>query len=268
MKIYSYNFEDIQKAFEKINLKKSDTVYVSGNLALFGNCKIENIKELPNLFFKALIKKIGKRGTVVFPTHSFSLIKSKEIFSPLNSVSESGSFSNYLLKKKKMFRQMHPYASVAAIGEKAKFICSNNPLHVYGPFSPFDKMISLKSKFISLGLNINLNCTQVHHAEFMMNVPYRYTKEFIQKIKSGNSIKSKKFYMFLLYKKYLNMRRDKNKIIIKNFKKKNKVFKTNLGNSSIYSYDLRNFYEENIKLLKKNIYCWFGQEPKYKTFIK
>ncbi len=66
--------------------------------------------------------------------------------------------------------------------------------------------------------------------------------------------------MFVLKEKHLKIRRNKNKLIIKNFLKKNKVKKTKLGNGYIYLYNLKDFYKENIKLLKKNIFCWVGKK--------
>ena len=48
-------------------------------------------------------------------------------------------------------------------------------------------MIKKKTKFLSLGLPINQNCSQVHHAEFMMRVPYRYNKKISAKNKSKKS---------------------------------------------------------------------------------
>ena len=62
-------------------------------------------------------------------------------------------------------------------------------------------MIELKTKFISFGIPINENCSQVHHAEFNMGVPYRYIKEF-EKNKDWKKIYKDKFYLFVLYKRF------------------------------------------------------------------
>ena len=43
--------------------------------------------------------------------------------------------------------------------------------NMFMEFSPFERMIELKTKFISFGIPINENCSQVHHAEFNMGVP-------------------------------------------------------------------------------------------------
>ena len=128
-------------------------------------------------------------------------MREKNTFYSHRTLSMSGSFSNYIIKKKKFERQIHPYSSTSAIGYNAKIICQNNTNHVYGKDSPFEKLINLNAKFLSIGLPINLNCSQVHHAELEMKVPYRYNKKFIHPIKIKNIIKNKEFFMFVVKKK-------------------------------------------------------------------
>ena len=258
----NYNKKDIERCFNNLNIKKNDILYITGNLSNFGRINIKKLRYLPSLFFKNIMKKIGPGGTIVVPTHSFYLTKTNKIFDIKKTPCETGAFSNYVLNKKNIIRQCHPYSSSSAIGKKAKFICSKNTCHVYGPDSPFERMIKLNAKFISLGMNINENCSQVHQAEYDMSVPYRYTKEFTHKIKIRNKTFKKKFYMFVLYKKYTKIKRNKNFKIIKNFLNKQKVNKQKLGLNYVYSYNLKKFYDENILLLKKDIFCWLGMRPK------
>ena len=68
--------------------------------------------------------------------------------------------------------------------------------------------------------------------------------------------------MFVIKEKYLKIKRNKNKIIVNNFLKKEKLFKSKLGNNYIYSYSLSKFYKQNLNLLKKNIFCWVGKKLK------
>ena len=135
------------------------------------------------LFIYFIKKKIGKKGTIAFPAHTFHLVKNKKmIFDPLTTKCMSGSLSNFLIEQRNFHRQIHPYASIAATGYKAKEICDSKERDVYGQNSPFKKLIKLKAKFLSLGIPINKNCTQVHLIEREFNVPYRYEKKFFQKI--------------------------------------------------------------------------------------
>jgi aminoglycoside 3-N-acetyltransferase len=257
---FDYNHDTIKKSLKKCNIKKNDCVYVSGNLLNLGRCKIENFKKIPELLFKVIVEIIGKKGTIIVPAHTFYLANTNKTFDIKNSKSISGSFSNFILKQKKVVRQDHPFSSSAAIGKKAKYICNDNTNHVYGPNSPFERMIKLNTKFLSLGLPVNLNCSQVHHAELIMNVPYRYHKRFIQKIKKKDKIYKKEYYMFVIKEKYLDLKRNKNKIIFKNFNNREKIFKSKLGANFIYSYSIKKFFQRNKELLKKDIFCWVGKK--------
>lgn len=243
----------IQSCLIKLGVKKGMVLYLSGNIGMLG---FHINKKFLNNFYKSIFKVIGKDGTIVFPTHSFYLLKKKKIFDLFKTKSETGIFSEFLRKKKSSFRQIHPYSSSSAIGKHANYICNNNDGHVYGPENPFDRMIKLKTKFISFGLKPNYACPQVHHAEYTMNVPYRKIMTYKHKIKIKHKIFYKEFYLFNLKEKYRNIKRSKNKKIFRNFKKKNKIREEKLGVSKIYAYSLNKFYNANIELLKKDIFCW------------
>ena len=255
----------LSRVINTLNIKKKDNIYVSGNFINLGIFPIKDYQILPKILFNLLKKKIGPKGTIIVPSHSFYLVNKKDSFDLKKTQSESGAFSNFILKQKKTVRQIHPFSSSAALGFNAKYICSNNSKHVYGPFSPFERMIELKTKFISFGIPINENCSQVHHAEFNMGVPYRYIKEFEKKIKIGKKIYKDKFYLFVLHKEFIKKKRNKNKIIVKNFKSKSKIIKKKFGNNFIYQYSMNNFYYQTINLMKKNIFCWMGSRPKRKS---
>lgn len=246
-------------SLKKIGLKNGDTLYVSGNLINFYTDDYKKSLLLPKIFFNEIFKIIGKDGTIAFPAHNFNLVNSTRIFDPKKTLSISGSFSNYIIKHKKFERQVHPFASIGAIGGKAKYICKTFKRSVYGKSTPFDKLIKLNCKFLSLGMPINLNCSQVHHIEYLNKVPYRYNKYFYHKIKIKNQIKNIRFSLFVIKKKFLNIKRNNNKIIINNFLKKTKIKKTKFLKSNLYLYNLNEFYLITLKLFKKNIFSWIGK---------
>ena len=66
--------------------------------------------------------------------------------------------------------------------------------------------------------------------------------------------------MFVLKEKHLNFKRNRNKIIFKNFLKKNNVQTINLGRNKLYLYDLKKFYRSTTNLFKKNIHAWSGKK--------
>ena len=259
---FDYDFNELFNSYNSLKIKKNDVIYISGNLLLLGKYLNQNIL-IDHL--NVLKRIIGKGGTISFPTHSFSLIKNKKsIFDKKKTFSETGSLTEFLRKQKSAIRQFHPFSSTCAIGKYAKYICSKNTSHVYGVDSPFDRLIKLKAKFISFGIKPNFTAAQVHHAEFMMNVPYRYFKAFNQRVMVNGRLQNKKFFLFVLKENLINIKRDHNKKIFKFFLKHNKIIKKKLGKSFIYSYSFSDFYKSTIRLMKKDIYCWLSSDGKKK----
>lgn len=258
----SYNKQDLVSSWKKLKIQKGDTVYLAGNLLNLGS--YFNMSNILEDYYTTLLKAVGKNGTLVFPTHSWK-IKEKKFFHPENTPSECGALSEYLRLKKNSFRHCHPLSSVSAIGKMAKFVTKFETKHAYGPGSPFEKLIELNAKFISIGLKPNLTCSLVHHAENLSSVPYRFTKEFAIDIKRKKN--KKNCYLYVLYKNIkLNMR-DKNKKIFNFFLKKNKITQVVLGHGKIYCYSMKKFHLSTMELMKRDIYCWLKTQPKKKHWI-
>tara|TARA_B100001121_G_C18698551_1_gene626195 strand:+ start:1252 stop:2031 length:780 start_codon:yes stop_codon:yes gene_type:complete len=258
----SYTFKDIINSLRKVGIKNGDVVYLSGDLSLLGN--FINKKKILKSFHNAIISVIGKNGTICFPTHTFSIIPNKKLFDLKTTPSETGVLTEYLRKIKGSVRQYHPYSSTTCLGKYANLICKNNTKNVYGPKSPFARMIKLNTKIVNFGLEPRFCSSSVHHSEYMSNVPYRYNKVFFQEVKIGKKTKSDKFYMYVINENLKNIKRDKNIKIFNHFLKRNKIQKTKLGRGYLYSYDLKKFYLDNLIFLKKDIYGWLRVKPKKK----
>ena len=260
-----YDYKQICYSLKKVGIKKRDVIYLTGDLSLLGAFKDK--KKILSEFYKALKKALGKNGTIAFPTHSF-YVKGKEIYDPKKTISKTGVVPEFLRKQKNAVRQDHPYASVTSLGKWAKYISANNTNDSWGEKSPFDRLIKLKAKVLNFGLIPRLCSSSVHHAEQMAQVPYRFKKKFIQKVKVKNKIISKQYYMYVIKNKFINIKRNGNKKLFNHFIKNNKIKKTKLGRSYLYSYSLTDFYNDNIKFLKKDAYAWVGYNLKIKEEIK
>ena len=260
-----YDFKDICYSLKKVGIKKGDAIYLTGNLSFLG--KFKNKKKTLSEFYNALKKTLGKNGTMAFPTHSFYL-KNKEIFDPKKTTCKTGVLPEFLRNQKNAVRQDHPYASITSLGKWAKYISANNTNDSWGENSPFERLIKLKAKVLNFGLIPRLCATSVHHSEQMAQVPYRFKKKFIQKVKVKNKIISKQYYMNVLKNKFINIKRNGNKKLFNHFTKNYKIKKTKLGKSYLYSYSLTDFYNDNIKFLKKDTYAWVGYNLKIKEDMK
>ena len=56
------------------------------------------------------------------------------------------------------------------------------------------------------------------------------------------------------------MKRNRNKLIFKNFKKFSKIQKVKLGSNFIYIYNFSEFIKITNELMKENKFCWLGKK--------
>lgn len=245
---------------------EGDNLYVTGNLAYLGVPVYKQKEEILENHYKALRTVIGQdKGTIIVPTHSFSICNTEIAFAPDKTASETGVLTEYIRNKPGSIRQMHPFSSVTAVGKNAQYLCKENSRHVYGPCSPFDRMIELDTKWISIGLAPNITCTSVHHAELMMNVPYRYTKEFVHPILKNGKIKKEPFYLFVTYRD-CDIIRNKNVKIFNHFSKNYDLYSEKLESGKLYLYSIADFYKSTIQLMKEDIFAWLEHEPSIKPY--
>ncbi len=266
----SYEFKNIIDTYKRIGIKKGDNVLVKGDLRYLGSFKSNKTKQkITEAHYEALSEIIDlKKGTIIVSTASESLCNTNMPFDIDQTKSERGSFSEFVRKLKGSKRSLHPFNSHTSIGKYSKYICSNNSRNSFGADTPKDRMLNLNTKYVIIGLPPRLTCSYIHHAEMLMGVPYRYTKEFFHPIKTKNKIKKEYFYMYVCYRN-LNLKRNLNinlfKFLIKN---KLKIKSSKLGEGKVYSYDCKKFVELSCSYLKKNIYGWLNNPPKKRPYAK
>ena len=176
------NLENIINKFE---IKKGDKLLVSSNIVkLIINFKKKNIIFNPNLLIDLLKEKIGKNGTLLFPTFNWDFCKGKT-FNYYNTPSHAGSLSNIALKRSEFVRSSNPIYSFAVTGKDKEKICKLKHEDCYGLNSPFGYLIKNNGKHLLVDLNyrivsgIYFGGFPFHHvAEQLAKVDYRYFKYF------------------------------------------------------------------------------------------
>ena len=78
----NYDRSDLVNCWKKLKIKKGDIVYITGHIFFLG--LYNNHKNVLKDFLKTLKNSLGSRGTIAFPTHSWSLVQSRKIFSLKN----------------------------------------------------------------------------------------------------------------------------------------------------------------------------------------
>lgn len=255
-----YSHQDIYRAYQSMGVSAGKVVYVTGNLGALGKFSQNNKNEILNAHFSILMDLIGEKGTLVVPTHSWSLCNTITPFDPEKTLSETGAFSEFVRRQDGAIRQFHPFSSVTAIGHDALNICSDNSRHAYGPNSPFERMIDAEAIYLVVGRPINMAVSVVHHAEMVMGVPYRYAKEFIHPcIVRGEQILVN-FYLYVL-RRDVDIIRDRNKKILEFYLKNNNLLCGRLGRSTVQAVRIDEFYKSSVNLLSRDIYAWLKVPP-------
>ena len=182
---------------KKLKISKTKNVYVTSNLSKLSQYRISKETKL-NIIFDTLKETIGKNYSIFSPAATLNLCNTKKIFDIDNTPSfQMGPLAEYI-RKKKSVRSLHPYWSIVGVGKNAKFLKKVSK-HAYGVGSPWSIMLGLDTTQLNLGMHPSKAVTLVHHIETIVGVPYRFTKEFEHKIKSGKKIYKNKFYLLVSY---------------------------------------------------------------------
>lgn len=237
-------------------LKEYEVLYLTGN---FGRLFKKNQNK--NLFFEDFLQntiyKYNKDITILFPTHTWSL-KETNKFDIALSKSESGIFTEWL-RNKNSKRQVHPLGSLSAVGPlKKNIISKSEKVSLYGKNTPFWNIKDYRTYSISVGLSPNRTSTIVHHIEELLQVDYRYYKNFEFEIYEKNKFLYKKYFSLYVWNENLNISRNKNIKIFNQFTLKEKIEILSLEKSILYGYDLNRFSEILIEEMSKDKYIWLN----------
>tara|TARA_B100000963_G_scaffold340533_1_gene339321 strand:- start:786 stop:1598 length:813 start_codon:yes stop_codon:yes gene_type:complete len=267
IKNFDYTFLDIIKSYKKIGLKKNQSIYVSSDLSKLGKYEKKTKNGLLSDHLKALKTIVGKKGNIFVPTASLNLCNTDKVFDLKKTPSyQMGILSEFLRKKKNSHRSLHPFWSVSGIGIDVKNFLSKISPHSHASGSVWEKFVQNNVIALNIGIKPNHAIPLVHHVETIVGVPYRYNKEFIQKI--GSKKIERKFYLPSLFLRS-KIKRDKNVKIFNNFKKQGGIIKKcKLGNDYVYSLSQKHFFEITKLYLQENIYAWTKYEPRVKPFNK
>ena len=262
-----YNIDDIRLAYKSLGVCKGSIVLLKTDIRLLGIFKKSNNKDVLNAHFDALSDLIDLSvGTIVVSTSSTYLANTDKEFDIFNTPSERGVLTEFIRKLPGAVRSLHPFHSYTAIGNQAKFIASDVSRHAFGFDTPEERMINAGAICISVGLPVTATCTTVHHVEFLIGVPYRYTKEFLHPILHIEKIHKEFFYMYVHYRECEINRNRGVKIFEEFYNQGDNVKEVSLGRGKVYSYSLSDFFKSTMVAFKKDIYVWLDNPPKTRPY--
>ena len=234
---------------EKLKIKKGDTIFFHGDSMGLFQVKGSGPKEKTDFFWKCVIEFIGKNGTIIVPSFTYSINK-KKIFDTNKTKSKIGQFSEDFRKNNLSGRTSDPIFSVCVYGKDKIKIKKLPYSNSFGKNSIFDYLYLNNVKLICLGCGLEA-VTFLHYVEQALNVPYRKFKIFNAKIlDKKRKIINKKIKFFCIpdnkdYNYDLN-------ILEKEMIKKRKICASNFGRIKSYSFKAVDFFTICKGILKKD----------------
>lgn len=262
-----YTYQDIVAAYKKLGVEKGRLVFLGTDLRYLGPYGEPGRDALLKAHFQALDELIDLgKGNLMVCTSSTYLCNTDTPYDAKNTPSELGVLTEYIRKQPGAVRSDHAFVSHSAIGSHAEHICHDVSRHAYGPHTPMERAIELDALFVSIGLHPRLTCSVVHHAEHLMAVPYRYTKEFLHPVVRGSGMTTEPYYMYVWYRA-CNIKKNRNvKIYRKFLERGHELREEHLGEGLVYSFSLRELFSHILDMFRDNIYEFLDEVPEEKPY--
>jgi len=257
---YLYS-KDVLNALKASGIQTGDILFIHSDIASFGKLASFDTKVFLGSLISIFQKAVGKNGTVIMPTFSYSFCKN-ELFDLEQTKSTVGTLTDFFRNQKDVVRTAHPIFSVAIWGNKKETFIDVST-DSFGVQSIFDKLYQENTKIVVLGSPFYSSCTFIHYIEQMYGVPYRYLKTFNGIIKDKEKeYEAKATY----YVRYLDSNVDLDTTLLEQALLDSRVMsKVKLGASCIMTVAAKDFYDIGMHLLKKNIYSFLKEVPTVKS---
>jgi aminoglycoside 3-N-acetyltransferase len=180
-----YSKSDIKAALDRLPLERGDVIFCHSNLGFFGRAEgVSNASSLCEMFFDAIMERLGPNGTLCVPTFTYSFPRG-EVYDPEVGAPEMGMLSEWVREHPAKFRSFDPCYSVAAIGPRCwRFIAMTaDAENSFDSRSFFARFSRAGGKVMNL--NFDAGSTFVHWVERELSVPYRFDKTFIGTIRTS-----------------------------------------------------------------------------------
>jgi len=169
------------KILNGIGINQDDNIFISSYMTkLLLIYHEQNIEFDCNLFIDAIQKKIGKNGSLLFPTYNWGFCRG-ETFDYKKTPSKTGLLSKIALKREDFKRTKHPMYSFAVWGNAQKELCELDNISSFGSDSPFAYMYKYNFKNIFIDVSYQDSFTSLYYITEQVGgnqLAYRYLKNF------------------------------------------------------------------------------------------
>ena len=261
-----YTKADIRDAYRRVGVTRGRTVYVTSNMGRLMAFETPGKTAAMEAHLDVIRDLIGAEGTLVVPTASMNICNTDIPFDPATTPSfDIGTFSEFVRMQAGARRSFHPFVSYTALGHDAAAISDNVARHAFGPETPEARMVDADALCLVVGQIPRLTCSTVHHAEMIMGVPYRYTKEYVHPVVRDGGIRDELFYQHVWYRD-MDLSRDLNQRIFACFETESTVSETRLGRSRVFSYAVSDFLKLCCRMMCDDIYVWCATPPEKRPY--
>lgn len=260
--------EDLYAAVDRLGIAKGNLIVVTADLAYLGSVEgAESKADYLTAVYEALRRRIGDEGTIVVHTGTTRLCASGEDFILEQTPGEMGLFSEFVRNRPDARRSLHPFGSYAAEGPLAEAITAEVSKSCYGPDTPMSRLIEREAKVLNIGIPPSRTNSVVHHVEQLMGVPYRYHKEFPNRVFTGGQYVGTDY---LLYVRRLecNIQWAYNQHLFKLFHQRGKtIAQVQVSPGGVMTcFYLPEMFETCIALLKQDIYGLLVEPPAHRPY--
>ena len=245
--MYDYSKKKLINCLKRLGIKNGDILYCHTNISFFGKpFGGLSKKNIYSLFIDGIRNVIGKNGTLILPSFTYSHSNGK-LYNPTSPETICGILPTMMIEKK-LCRSLDPNLSVISTGRFQDYFTSNIPDNPYGKNSFFDRFCKSGGKLCNFNLKIS-DSTFIHYLERKIGVYYRFDKKFKGEIVYKNKKYKKNSYLFVkdLSNKDHYQNFDEFELVLKNIKE---YKRQKLGKGFISCIDvnvLENFIKERLK---------------------
>lgn len=232
-----YHVKYFLEKFERLGIKKGDTICVHSQLFLLGAPACRK-HELLSYLCKILLECIGENGTLIMPAFTYSFCR-KEVFDVRNTPSTVGILTEYFRQLPDTDRTVHPIFSFAVYGKRKKEFLDIGLDAFDDKNSVYGKMLQSNDKILLLGAPRGY--TFYYLAEQSVGVSHRFYKHFTGEIIDGD----KRYCMTVpYYVRHLDMVSAEDEDKVNEYLTKQKIQTVEaLCNGSISMFECRSMFE-------------------------
>lgn len=177
---------DITDALRGLGIEPTDTLYVHSSLASAVRVAGEGASEKTATVIAGLDGAVPD-GRVIMPTFTYSFTRGED-FDVEGTPSTVGQLTEHFRLLPGARRIPDPIFSSAVRGPLEggwEQLLEVGDVDCFGAGSVFDYLRAVDAKLVFFGIGFKY-CTYVHHVEWRLGVPYRYSKDFSGRITDGS----------------------------------------------------------------------------------